>query len=111
MNIAMIAAGTVALGIGVVLIYKFPIRYIEITAISIGLGVYAGGLFGKLFSRDVMLTGYVCGFMTGMMAPMLGAAASYSLSFTIMIEFFILCSVLLCMKELKPIEEKDSYVH
>lgn len=110
MNFTMVAAGTFALGMGVLLIYEFPIRYMEITAISTVLGVLTGGLFGKLFGREVMLSGYVCGFMTGMMAPMLGAAASYSLSFTLMIEFFIVCSILLCMKELKLTEEKASNV-
>ncbi len=72
----------------------------EVTGVTTLIGMAAGGLFGRLFHRQAMLSGYVCGFMTGMMAPMIGAAAFFSIPFAAMTEFFILCSFMIVMKEI-----------
>ncbi|MFJ7936049.1 hypothetical protein [Sporosarcina sp. NPDC096371] len=92
MNIAMVAGGALALGTGVLLIYEFRLYYMEVTVVATLTGIVAGGLFGRMFDNQTLLTGYISGFMTGMMAPMIGAAASYSIPFAFMMEFFVLCS-------------------
>lgn len=99
MNFAMIAGGGLSLGTGILLIYVYPFHYMEVAGVTTLIGMAAGGLFGRLFNRQTMLSGYVCGFMTGMMAPMIGAAAFFSIPFAIMIEFFILSSFMIVMKE------------
>ncbi|WP_318618025.1 hypothetical protein [Sporosarcina sp. YIM B06819] len=100
MNVAMVAGGGLSLGTGILLIYKYPFYYMEVTGVTTLIGMAAGGLFGRLFHRQAMLSGYVCGFMTGMMAPMIGAAAFFSIPFAAMTEFFILCSFMIVMKEI-----------
>lgn len=107
MNVAMVVGGCIALGTGILLIYEFPIYYMEVTGISALAGILTGGLFGRLFSKEAMLSGYVSGVMTGMMAPMVGAAALYSIPFVIMIEVFIVCSFLMVFKEVFSIKVKE----
>lgn len=99
MNVAMVAGGGLALGTGILLIYEFPFYYMEVTGISTLTGMVAGGLFGRLFGKQPMLSGYVFGLMTGMMAPMVGAAAFFSIPFAVMIEIFIVCSFIIVMRE------------
>lgn len=98
MNIAMVAGGGMALGTGVLLIYEFPFYYMEVTVIAALTGMLVGSLFGGMFDSQTLLTGYISGLMTGMMAPMIGAAASYSIPFAIMMEFFVLCSFMMLFK-------------
>ncbi|MCZ2259921.1 hypothetical protein [Sporosarcina sp. G11-34] len=107
MNVAMVAGGGLALGTGVLLIYEFPFYYMEVTGIATLTGLAAGGLFGRLFGRQPMLSGYVCGLMTGMMAPMVGAAAFFSIPFAVMIEVFIVCSFMIVMKETFHVQVND----
>ncbi len=107
MNVAMVAGGGISLGTGVLLIYEFPFYYIGVTGVTTLIGMVAGGLFGRLFGRQSMLSGYVCGFMTGMMAPMIGAAAFFSIPFAIMIEFFIVCSFMILLKETYFLQVND----
>jgi hypothetical protein len=101
MNIAMVAGGGLALGTGVLLIYEFPVYYMEVTVIAALTGMVAGSLYGGMFDNQTLLTGYISGLMTGMMAPMIGAAASYSIPFAVMVEFFVLCSFLMLFKVAK----------
>jgi hypothetical protein len=101
MNIAMVAGGGLALGTGVLLIYEFPVYYMEVTVIAALTGMVAGSLYGGMFDNQTLLTGYISGLMTGMMAPMIGAAASYSIPFAVMVEFFVLCSFLMLFKAAK----------
>lgn len=101
MNIAMVAGGGLALGTGILLIYEFPVYYMEVTVIAALTGMLAGSLFGGMFDNQTLLTGYISGLMTGMMAPMIGAAASYSIPFAIMMEFFVLCSFMMLVKAAK----------
>jgi hypothetical protein len=101
MNIAMVAGGGLALGTGVLLIYEFPVRYMEVTVIAALTGMLVGSMFGGMFDNQTLLTGYISGLMTGMMAPMIGAASSYSLPFAFMMEFFVLCSFMMLLKATK----------
>ena len=101
MNIAMVAGGGLALGTGVLLIYEFPVYYMEVTVLAALTGMVAGSLYGGMFDNQTLLAGYISGLMTGMMAPMIGAAASYSIPFAIMVEFFVLCSFLMLVKAAK----------
>lgn len=106
MNIAMVAGGGMALGTGVLLIYEFPVYYMEVTVIAALTGMLVGSVFGGMFDNQTLLTGYISGLMTGMMAPMIGAAASYSMPFAIMMEFFVLCSFLMLFKTTKTTRKK-----
>lgn len=101
MNIAMVAGGGLALGTGVLLIYEFPVYYMEVTVVAALTGMLVGSLFGGIFDNQTLLTGYISGLMTGMMAPMIGAAASYSIPFAIMMELFVLCSFMMLFKATK----------
>ena len=101
MNIAMVTGGGFALGTGVLLIYEFPIYYMEVTLIAALTGMVAGSVFGGMFDNQTLLTGYISGLMTGMMSPMIGAAASFSIPFAFMIEFFVLCSFIMLFKASK----------
>ncbi|NYF24425.1 hypothetical protein [Sporosarcina sp. JAI121] len=105
MNVAMVAGGGMALGTGILLIYEFPIYYMEVTVLASLAGMVAGSLFGGMFDNQTLLTGYISGLMTGMMAPMIGAAASYSVAFAIMMEFFVLCSFLMLFKAAKSVRK------
>lgn len=107
MNTAMVVGGGLALGTGVLLIYEFPFDYMVVTGIATLTGMGAGGLFGSLFGKQTMLSGYVCGLMTGMMAPMVGAAAFFSIPFAVMIELFIVCSFMFVMKETFHVQVND----
>lgn len=92
MNIAMIAGGGLALGTGILLIYQFPLHYMEITIAATVTGMLVGGLFGGLFDYQTLLTGYINGLLMGIMAPMVGAAASDSFIFILFVEVFIMGS-------------------
>ena len=97
MNIAMIAGGGLAILTGVVLIYRFPLHYLEITIASTLIGMIVGSVFGGMFDYQTLLTGYMNGLLMGIMAPMIGAAASDSLLFILFLEVFILGSFFLLM--------------
>ncbi|WP_241657739.1 hypothetical protein [Anaerobacillus alkaliphilus] len=97
MNIAMVAGGGMAISSGVILINEFPLHYMEITFISILIGMAIGSLFGGVFDYQTLLTGYINGLMMGIMAPMVGAAASNSLIFISFFQVFIIGSFILVM--------------
>lgn len=97
----MVAGGGLSLGTGVLLIYEFPVYYMEVTVVAALTGMVAGSLFGGMFDSQTLLTGYISGLMTGMMSPMIGAAASYSMPFAFMLEFFVLCSFIMLFKAAK----------
>ncbi|HJF33483.1 MAG TPA: hypothetical protein K8V56_17105 [Sporosarcina psychrophila] len=101
MNIAMVAGGGLALGTGVLLIYEFPVYYMEVTVVAALTGMVTGSFFGGMFDNQTLLTGYISGLMTGLMAPMIGVAASYSIPFAIMVEFFVLCSFMMLFRAMR----------
>lgn len=90
MNIAMVAAGGMALGTGIIFINLYPLYFLEATLFAVVIGSITGILFGNLFDYQTLLTGYINGLMMGIMAPMVGAAASEGILFLIMIEVFII---------------------
>ncbi|MCM3682052.1 hypothetical protein [Mesobacillus subterraneus] len=90
MNIAMVAAGGMALGTGIISINLYPLYFLETTLFAVVIGSITGILFGNLFDYQTLLTGYINGLMMGIMAPMVGAAASEGILFLIMIEVFII---------------------
>jgi hypothetical protein len=90
MNIAMVAAGGMALGTGIIFINLYPLYFLEATLFAVVIGSITGISFGNLFDYQTLLTGYINGLMMGIMAPMVGAAASEGILFLIMIEVFII---------------------
>lgn len=90
MNIAMVAAGGMALGTGIIFINLYPLYFLEASLFAVVIGSITGILFGNLFDYQTLLTGYINGLMMGIMAPMVGAAASEGILFLIMIEVFII---------------------
>ena len=59
MNVAMVVGGGLALETGVLLIYEFPVYYMEVTVIAALTGMVSGSLFGGMFDTQTLLTGYI----------------------------------------------------
>jgi hypothetical protein len=101
MNISMTSGGMTGVGSGVLLIYQFPLHYVEITIISTIIGITIGSLFGALFDYQTLLTGWINGLLAGIMAPMIGTAAGYHGGFVLFIEGIFIVSFILILTSIK----------
>jgi hypothetical protein len=97
MNIAMVMGGGLAILTGVILIYLYPLHFMEVTVISILTGILAGSVFGALFDYQTLMTGYINGLMMGIMAPMVGAASGESFAFIVVLQIFFLTIFMILM--------------
>jgi hypothetical protein len=101
MNLSNMAGGFIAIVIGVILIYQFPLKFVTVTIMTTLIGMVAGGVFGALFDYQTLLTGYANGLMMGIMAPMIGAAAKNNHLFLIFLEGVFILSLFLLVLSVK----------